>query len=81
MFAYLLDQYYYYTHSNDIYSRHHLHLDDMYLHQKHNYYDGDEEHVVDDVEMERIEASEIFEETNKRVSKYPTNYSILIHEY
>ena len=81
MFAYLLELCYYYIHSNDIYSHHHLHLDDMYLHQTHNYFDGDEEHGVDDVEMERNEASEILEETYKLVSKYPTNTWILINEY
>ena len=33
----------------------------MYLHQTRNYFDGDEEHGFDDVEMERIVASEILE--------------------
>ena len=33
----------------------------MYSHQTRNYFDGDEEHDFDDVEKERIEASEILE--------------------
>ena len=41
----------------------------MYLHQTRNYFDGDEEHGFDDVEMERIVASEILEKHARDISK------------
>ena len=41
----------------------------MYLHQTRNYFDGDEEHGFDDVEMERIVASEILERHARDISK------------
>ena len=41
----------------------------MYLHQTRNYFDGDEEHGFDGVEMERIVASEILERHARDISK------------